>query len=301
MSKILVLMSTYNGEQYLEKQIDSVFSQKNVELKLCIRDDGSTDMTIPIIEAFIINNPNVNFYTGENLKPAKSFMWLVHNCDIEESEYFAFCDQDDVWIDNKLEVAINRLKVVDDKPALYYCATKNVDKNLKKIDILFTNPKHTSSLMDSIATGSLIPGCTMVFNRKLMILLRKHKPEHLTMHDTWTHLVCLSCGGIVFADNNPHILYRQHEGNFLGSKQKSIIERFNRLLNLKTSYSEMICEIFSNYYIFLSKESKIILASYVDYSSNIKKKLVIFRNTLKSNLSVTDKFLHLIKIILNKF
>lgn len=301
MPKVLVLMSTYNGEKYLNEQLRSLTIQKNVDLSLCIRDDGSVDKTIFIINSFTTDDLNIKLYRGENLKPAKSFMWLVKNCEISDYEYFAFCDQDDVWLDSKLEKAICKLKDIKYKPALYYCATMNVDKNLNKIDKLFIDPIHTTSLIDSIARGSLIPGCTMVFNKTLMELLRKHNPEHFTMHDTWVHLICLSCGGIVIGDETPYILYRQHEDNVLGLKKKNLRDRLNRINNLNNAYSLMVSEIKENYSNYIADINKDVIYTCSEYRTSIFKKIRFIKILINSTLPIKDKLLFLFKILKSCF
>ena len=93
--KVLILLSTYNGERYIKEQIESLLKQENVKVSILVRDDGSTDGTINILNEYQ-KQGKLKWYTGENLKPAKSFMNLVENA--PEYEYYAFCDQDDVWL-----------------------------------------------------------------------------------------------------------------------------------------------------------------------------------------------------------
>lgn len=300
MKKVHILMSTYNGEKYISDQIDSLLNQHNVEISLSIRDDCSSDNTIKIIRTYIDRYSSIELFTGENLRPAKSFIWLVEHC-VNDSPYFAFCDQDDVWLPDKLYAAVEQLKEFDSKPALYYCSTQNVNEILKPMDRLYTNPKHTTSLADSIATGSLVPGCTIVFNQKLMSLLKKHNPQNITMHDTWVHLVCLTCGGIVIGDATPHILYRQHGTNVIGSGKKSVISRLNKICHSNYQYSKMITELYFAYNEDASDKSNTILKNYVGYQHNIKKQCLITEQTVLSNLCVKDKVFHLIKIWFNKF
>ena len=110
--RLTVLMSTYNGEKYLRNQLDSILAQQlpeGMELKVVVRDDGSTDSTLAILEEYTKNNNDkVSYYIGENLKPARSFWHLVHNC--EQSDYYSYSDQDDVWFPDKLSRAINAIE-----------------------------------------------------------------------------------------------------------------------------------------------------------------------------------------------
>ena len=117
---ITVLMSTYNGEKYLREQIESILNQKNVRVQILVRDDGSTDHTHIILDEYQ-KNGKLNWYTGMNLKSSKSFMNLVTKA--PETEYYAFCDQDDVWNNDKLYRAVNKLKSMGNMniPRLYSC------------------------------------------------------------------------------------------------------------------------------------------------------------------------------------
>lgn len=93
---ITVLMSTYNGEKYLKEQLDSILNQEQVDLKLLIRDDGSTDGTVNILKEYENSHTNIKWYSGLNLGCGKSFFQLV--LDAPKSDYYAFVDQDDVWV-----------------------------------------------------------------------------------------------------------------------------------------------------------------------------------------------------------
>ena len=99
MEKIQVLMSTYNGEKYLKEQIESILNQEKVEVNILIRDDGSCDKTLKIIKE-LSKNPKISYYEGKNIGPAKSFMDLVNKSG-DKFNYYAFADQDDIWMPNK--------------------------------------------------------------------------------------------------------------------------------------------------------------------------------------------------------
>ena len=115
MKSIQVLLSTYNGARYLREQLDSLLSQENVDIKILVRDDGSTDDTIKILNEYQ-NRGLLAWYTGPNMRPAKSFLNLLIQS--PESEVYAFCDQDDVWKPEKMYMAVCQLKTVStDIPA----------------------------------------------------------------------------------------------------------------------------------------------------------------------------------------
>ena len=131
METVCVLMSTYNGEKYLQEQLDSIINQVGVNVRILVRDDGSTDSTTDILNNYK-REGYLDWYSGTNLKSARSFMDLVNRA--PESEYYAFSDQDDYWLPTKLQVAVNVLKSADSrKSALYYSRTTLVDENLLPI------------------------------------------------------------------------------------------------------------------------------------------------------------------------
>ena len=128
--KVLVLMSTYNGEQYLQQQINSIITQKNVEVELIVRDDGSTDKTIDILKDYQ-QKGLLSYYAGENLKPQYSFLHLLRHA--PECKYYAFADQDDVWLEDKLYSGIKEIYSFDNQPAIYTCQTQMTNQYLEKI------------------------------------------------------------------------------------------------------------------------------------------------------------------------
>ena len=136
--KVTVLLSTYNGHQHIKELVDSVLMQDSVDVKLQVRDDGSTDDTIDILRSY--NDSRITVKKGENLKPALSFLTLLRECD--DSDYYAYCDQDDYWYPNKLITAINELKIIQD-PALFISTYDVCDENLNKMftyDMKFEEP-----------------------------------------------------------------------------------------------------------------------------------------------------------------
>lgn len=220
MRNILVLMSTYNGEKYLKEQIDSILAQKNVEVTIRVRDDESTDGTIRILEEYQ-KCGKLNWYSSTNMGPAKSFLDLVYNAPLKY-DYYAFCDQDDYWKEDKLYKAIERLEHFDDKPALYHCELEIVDENLEHIKM--TRNCNKTKFIDQTLMVFYIPGCTMVFNNCLMRKIQERKPEFdlITMHDCWLYYICLGIGGKIISDKNAYIQYRQHGNNVIGAKRISI-------------------------------------------------------------------------------
>lgn len=211
MEKVLTLLSTYNGEKYLKEQIESLLAQKGVEIEILIRDDGSKDSTIELLREYSKQNV-LSWYSGNNLKSAKSFMNLVMHA--SGADYYAFCDQDDIWSDNKLNLAVEKLKDRNNSiPQLYASNYQLVDSQLYDLP---DNGHVTTTSFGGALIASNCTGCTVVFNRKLLDVLQMHVPDTIIMHDDWAHKVCLAVGGEVTYDERKTLKYRQHENNVDG-------------------------------------------------------------------------------------
>lgn len=226
--KILVLVSTYNGEQYLSQQLDSILNQKGVDVSILVRDDGSSDNTILVLEDYENRYQNVHYYQGTNVGPIMSFFDLLKHAN--GYDYYAFCDQDDVWDNDKLFCAIKMLsKEPDSIPVLYCSNLKVVDENLnfcrKAHSIKYDTSKRYAGLVDFYAVG-----CTEVFNQKAADVTNAHIRKDCLMHDSWVFMVCNFFGKIIY-DVEAHINYRQHGHNVVGTNKdwKSKIKaRVNR-------------------------------------------------------------------------
>lgn len=233
--KILVLMSVYNGERYLTEQIESILSQDLENVDLLIRDDGSRDKTAEISQRYAEDNSRVNFIQGQNCGAWKSFMELI-KCADTTYDYYAFSDQDDVWLPEKLSRAVGILEHMAetgmDIPLLYGGNICPVNERLEKIHtgIELTNfiPSFGSSLIQGITSG-----LTCVFNRAALLKVRQSEPEYMIMHDWWMYLT-VSCYGKVYYDNNAYVLYRQHGANVYGARTS----RLERLKYRLKHYNE---------------------------------------------------------------
>lgn len=216
--KVQVLMSTYNGKPYLQTQLDSIFSQKDITVELTVRDDGSTDGTIELLRQNAQERP-ITIIQGENCGAARSFMKLIQAVPAED-KYYAFCDQDDKWLPEKLQRATQILsEQAKGQPLLYYSDVKRVGADLEETEDPFHKNYHTEQF-GAAMVQTAAPGCTMVFDRTLLELLKSYEPVYLSMHDSWTLRVCAAVGGSVCFDPKTWILYRQHSHNVVGGEQK---------------------------------------------------------------------------------
>lgn len=226
---VTVVLATYNGEKYLREQLDSILKQKGVSVKILVRDDGSKDGTKSILDEYQ-KKGLLAWYTGEHLNVQKGYLDLLKHA--PQSDYYAFCDQDDVWDDDKLLYAVTELdEFPNDKPAIYYCGQRLVDENLKLLSvhkIAADRSPYANFMISNVA------GCTAVFNQKLVDAVNSASPDFILMHDSWLFKICLALGGSYYADSAAHINYRQHGNNVAGLNGgvKGKIRQVKRYLNV---------------------------------------------------------------------
>ena len=215
--KVQVLMSVYNSVNFLSEQLDTVLAQTGVECSLLIRDDGSENAEMKaIIDEYILRYPNrIVYYSGRNMRPAKSFIDLIKHSD-PDCDYYAFCDHDDLWDEDKLVSAIELLKTLpQDKPNCCFCKYRTCDAQGKVIGKMNV-PEGVKFSKTNILLANPAPGCCMVFNQMARSLIsEKETPECIVMHDNWLILMCAMLGSIVF-DPRERISYRQHGNNVVG-------------------------------------------------------------------------------------
>lgn len=215
--KIWVLMSTYNGMAYIEEQIESIFSQKNCDVHLLVRDDGSTDATLDILKSYEKKGSLTLISDNINLGPAKSFLKLLEMA--PDDGYYAFSDQDDCWNSDKLERALEMLTQAEENnmPLVYYSNSDVVDQNLNSTGKKVYSGKQKPTL-ERVLCGYGIQGCTMVLNKALrdIFLSVDISKERIGMHDFFLCDLCMVCGGKILYDDFSTMKYRQHESNVVG-------------------------------------------------------------------------------------
>lgn len=224
--KLLILLSTWNGCKYLRELLTSILNQEyNDELTVLVRDDGSSDNTIQIIEE--MKDGRVEVICGENLGAKGSFLALLSEARRRRPDFVALADQDDVWLPRKLQCAVERLHSVKG-PALYCSALNLVDENLQPIGTYYFNdiPSFEASFFTNCTTG-----CTCVFNRDLLDLIDVlPNQENIFMHDWWLYIISAAFGTVIY-DSTPMILYRQHSSNQVGM-HLGLSDFFNRIRRL---------------------------------------------------------------------
>lgn len=298
-SSVLVLMSTYNGQRYLREQIESLLNQKEVELNVLARDDGSQDGTHEILNEWQ-QQGKLKWYTGENLKPSNSFWNLLKTA--EASDFYAFCDQDDVWLEDKLKVATDILmQYPSDEPAMYFSAKRLVDADLNILKDTNESPLLT---LEEAFIYNPVTGCTLVMNNALRnIVVSAGIATIPSLHDSWVYRICLAVGGHVYYDLNPHILYRQHGGNVVGhvgllGRFKAFCESINKTGG---SRSKVARDILDNYQEYLKDDKKQLLQKLAGYQSSMRAKFSLLFNPKMRTRSKMGAITFRLYLLLNKY
>lgn len=244
-SSALILMSTFNGEKFLAKQIESIIFQDFANWTLMIRDDGSKDATIAIIKKYCELEPRIIFIEDNsgNLNAAKSFSALMQQALTRHEDFIFFCDQDDIWLPNKISRQIDMLQHLQQKhgtdtPILVHTDLCVVDSNLKVIHRSYLDyeklKRNTRSPLKTLLINNFITGCTIGMN-KALLNLASPVPDNAFMHDWWCALCAAATGKIGFIDGAT-LLYRQHNNNSIGSK--GFYGKFGELRNVKATFTK---------------------------------------------------------------
>ena len=310
---ITVLLAAWNGEAYLEEQLDSILGQDGLELndlRIVISDDGSTDRTREILEDYQAQFPEqilLNHRSAERKAKdladgipaaAGNFFWLLSQAG--ESDYYMLSDQDDVWKPNKIETLMMEMMCQEvlngaDHPILVHSDMEVVDVNLKTIHPSFFKYQKCNSdrtgFSEILAENSVTGGAVMM-NRALVELL-KERPQACFMHDWWIALAA-SCFGTISCVKEALYLYRQHGHNTLGAKEtgsvKDMAERLERSAQVEENYRKMAAQAhaFGNMYgDRMNPEQKAVLRAYLAlrYQSPMGR----FRNIVKNRFYKSSK------------
>lgn len=227
--RIVILLATYNGALHLAEQLESLAQQTVDRIDILASDDGSNDATLEILAAVakewrkgrfdIVEGPRAGF--------SENFRSLILNAN-PDADYFAFCDQDDWWDSDKLETAVNALASLPaSAPGLYGSATRTVTEDGEMVGtspIMRRPPSFLNALVQSIAGAN-----TMVMNKSAMHLLQAASSNiRFVSHDWWAYLLITGAGGSMIYDASPHIHYRQHAANLVGSNS-GVFAKIKRL------------------------------------------------------------------------
>lgn len=229
--QVTILMATYNGGNYLEKQIESIINQTYTNWVLWIRDDNSSDATNSIIQNFVNLDKRIFQYVDNkrNLGCCANFSELLQN--VNCSDYIMFADQDDYWLEDKIEISLKEFIKNENSslPLLLFTDKQFADIELNEIETKKYN-KNFDNAFNKLLAQPYIYGCTMLFNKSLLNKINP-VPSCAENHDYWVSLVASIVGNIVYLSQKS-LLYRQHSNNVTANYKSSIFtERLKRILN----------------------------------------------------------------------
>ena len=193
--KVAVIMSTYNGEKFVREQLDSIINQTYKNVEIVVRDDGSSDNTVAIIKEYQQTNKNITLHEGKNLGFIKSFFELLK---LVDADYYSYADQDDVWIENKIELAVQELNKLDNsKPNMVFGNSDYYNEEMKFIGKGEKNKKYSFLKALFACCGQ---GMTMTVNKKTRDMIIENNPKSCFFHDWWTYLLCIGLGRSMILD-----------------------------------------------------------------------------------------------------
>ena len=299
--RVLVFLSTYNGEKYLPEQIDSIFNQKDVDVFLMATDDCSSDSTHELLQKYKKEHANFDYRINEvNKRFTYNFLDLFFDCKDRDYDYYAFADQDDVWLENKLVEAIKKIKEKKSSKGVLYCSRlTTVDENLKEIEIQNQDFKYDESRYSPLSTN-IATGCTVVMDRTFFKKATEYYPKDIYLHDYWFYLIANYVCDFVY-DTNSYILYRQHGDNQIGFKKPNGFKaKLKNFFKKGNSYIPHLCyELREGYKNDISEEDLKYISLMADYKKKFgcRLKLVFSRKVRRKR----SNFFFKLKILFGKF
>lgn len=275
---VAICLATYNGDRYLEEQLLSILAQTYENWHLYIRDDDSTDKTQSIIDTFCRLYPNkiTQVFDDETAHSALRNFNVLHRY-VKRTyryDYLMYCDQDDVWLSDKIEVSLAVMQQIEstyDGPVLVHTDLIVADNDLSVIDNSFwryrsLRPEYND--LEHLLVYNNAVGCTVLINRKLDRLIKPNDGAY--MHDWWAALVAASFGRIVFI-TQPTVVYRRHCGNVTDTPQINtlhyLLSRLTRLDKVRNSFNDSYKQAIAFHMAYeceLPERSRVIVYNYID-------------------------------------
>lgn len=283
--KIDILMATYNGEKYLVEQLDSIINQTYHNWNLLIRDDNSTDKTLEIIQNYHKKDKRIKI-----LKDNKGNLGIVRNFEellkSSESEFIMFSDQDDIWVENKLDMYLKMIEKIKNKGFMIHSDAILFDKN--KSNILkdtFISKKAINKGLENVFFNYFVQGATILISKEIKNFILPF-PKEVYLHDRYIHLISELFFERIFV-NKALIYYRQHGDNQIGAKNTV------RELLSKRYFDErdrqLIKVIYNKYGSLLTEDKKKLIEEYFKITDIEKNRFNRFLNLKKSKISIPLK------------
>lgn len=293
--KIEILMATYNGEKYIEEQIDSIINQTYTNWELLIRDDKSKDNTASIIEEYEKKDSRIKLLRDEkgNLGFVKNFEELLKN---SQKDFIMFSDQDDYWEPNKIEKyveIINKLSLKEKNiPLLIHSNSFVCDKKLKVKREKFINDCAQDKKYDIVFFNYIVQGSTILINKKMVDFALPFS-SNVTLHDRYLHLLAEFLGRRVFL-NQSLMKYRQHDNNKIGANY-SVLKKILKKKYFNEEDRKLIIEIRNKYVQSIEKEKLLKIDDYLKVTDLNRNKLNRFYDSFKFKMNQKKRIFLLFK------
>lgn len=266
---ISILMATYNGKKYLRQQLLSLMAQTYSHWQLWIKDDGSTDTTVSIIDEFCAIDSRIQKVSSseDNVGAGKTFFSLLQ---YSNTPYTIFCDQDDIWLEKKLEELIQYAdeKLVSDKVGIVYCDAYAYSDASGTIISQSVSHLHANNLEEFLFFNSGYQGCSILFNQPLAEMAQNYTADFY-MHDDIISLLAHTFGDVYFLDK-PLMLYRQHDNNVTGQTARGYWDMVRGFFRSGTSvlshrHYEEKKEFFNHHKTMMSQQDISLFKAYLDF------------------------------------
>lgn len=233
---VLVLMAVWNGAAHLQEQLDSLVAQSHENWTLWVSDDNSTDNSRALLEDFASKHPNTRIFEGPGRGGSENFLSLLRAVpsELAQASFIAFCDQDDVWMPDRLRHGLKALvNAIGAKPALFCSGSLITDNKLQRPVPSPARPRppgFQNALVQNIASGN-----TTLLNPTASQLIcdASRIVPGVVVHDWWVYQLISGVGGQVIHDDTPLIYYRQHPDNQIGANntRRAQLKRVKMLLD----------------------------------------------------------------------
>lgn len=311
MERVCILLSTYNGEKYLSEQLDSLYGQKGVEIHLLVRDDGSKDATMSILHDHKTRLGKMTIIQGENLGAGGSFLALISEAvkKFQDFDYYAFCDQDDVWFPTKVLTGVKVLEESVNKYKMFFSGAINTDANLQPI--ASSCVRLVNSFGANLVANHIL-GCTMLINGALLQEINKINTKpftipngNLPIHDAWAAIVAYSLNADVIQSLSGLMYYRQHGHNVIGAGHGFWSIQKNRILRYlggathgKANKCIIALQVLDDD---IPSQNRDLLKKVADYRRSFKSKFSLLFDKRMYEYGVVDNIGTFLTILFNKF
>ncbi len=248
-NNISIALCTHNGAKYLPLQLKSIVSQRVQPYEIVICDDLSSDNTVSMIQEFASSAkiPTRIYYNAERIGVIANFSKAISLC---RGEYVALCDQDDIWLSEKLELTLKKMKEAEGKygseiPLLVHTDLTVINSEDEPIASSFMRmqklqPRH-ADILKMLPVQNIVTGCTVLINRRLADLAIPIS-GNAVIHDWWLALLASTSGKMIY-EPKPTVLYRKHSDNFIGAKGYFSYDNLSKVFNLRQADKDLAAAI----------------------------------------------------------